>query len=234
MHNAEDVLTGLRKGFYGDKEWAFLPQVANATGGGYGRTADAVALNCWPSRGMELHGIEVKCYGGDFKREMAKPEKAEAIAQYCDRWYIAIPAEGIVKPAELPPTWGLYVVDEKPRMLVMATKLEPKPLTRAFIAAVMRAAQKDAGISTTEHRRLMNAHWEEAIRVGRRSMASSRDDERVRWQIESLTQLEEQAKRALKSIQRELVDVKKMAIEPPFSDETCDAPQAINAVDPHL
>lgn len=89
--------------------WAFLTQVRNGTG--YGRrvrTADAIAMSLWPSRGLELHGFEVKSYRGDWIHEFKTPEKAEEIARFCHRWWIV--AEGdVVETAEIPPTWGLMV-----------------------------------------------------------------------------------------------------------------------------
>lgn len=216
--NAEDVVQQLRKSFYSEREWAFLPQVADSTGSGYGRTADAIALNCWPSRGMELHGFEIKTYRGDFKREMEKPEKAEAVAQYCDRWFLVVPESLKITPDDLPPTWGLFVMGEKPALAKPAAKLDAKPLTRAFIASVLRAAQKEGGIPTSEHQRLLNAKHVESFAAGRRYASTTRDDDRVRWQIDALTSLERNAKNVLASIQRDLKEVRRMEAEPPLEE----------------
>jgi hypothetical protein len=139
-----DLLAVLSKR-YPDPEWAFLVQVRNGTG--YSRTtrtADAIALNCYPSRGMELHGFEVKVTRSDWLRELAKPDKSESIQSYCDRWWIVVP-EGIVKEGELPPTWGLLELPDgktKLKLTVDAPKLEAKPLDRSFVASVLRSAAR--------------------------------------------------------------------------------------------
>ena len=46
-----NVLEQLLAGRYPAPEWAFLPQVRNSTAFTHRRTADALAFNCYPSRG---------------------------------------------------------------------------------------------------------------------------------------------------------------------------------------
>lgn len=126
----------LRKRF-ASPEWALMEEVAPATGGGT-RYADAVAMNLWRSRGHQVVGFEIKVSRGDWLRELKKPEKAEDIYRYCDQWWIVAP-RGVVKEGELPANWGLFelratgIVQEK-----AAPKLDPQPLTKAFIASLMR------------------------------------------------------------------------------------------------
>lgn len=125
---------------YQSPEWAFLPQVRNATGfARTTRTADAIALNLWPSRGMELYGFELKSYRGDWIRELKNPAKADEISGYCDRWWVVVAEKEFVQPGELPPTWGLLAPrGGKLIAITEAPKLEAKPLTKAFIAAALR------------------------------------------------------------------------------------------------
>lgn len=122
-------------------EWAFIEEVPNATGGRASRSADALALNMWPSRGLELHGFEVKVSRGDWLRELKDPGKADEIFGYCDRWWVVAGDKDLVKDGELPPTWGLLV----PRgdglaIKVQAPPLQAKPLDRLFIASMVRRA----------------------------------------------------------------------------------------------
>lgn len=117
--------------------YAFLEGVANGTGGVKLRTADAVAMSVWPSRGLELHGLEVKVSRSDWKRELENPAKAEAVCKFMDRWWVAAP-EGVVSKDELPPTWGLLEIGEKLKTTVSAPKLSPVPVTRAFLAELLR------------------------------------------------------------------------------------------------
>lgn len=75
---------------------------------------DFLAINTWPSRGMELIGHEVKVSMSDWKAELAKADKAERFARFCRRWYVAVPAELAAKiKHEVPPTWGLLSVSDK-------------------------------------------------------------------------------------------------------------------------
>ncbi len=94
---------------YDPKNFAFLWEVGNATGANCRRHADALAMSLWPSRGMVLIGHEIKASRSDWVKELDNPEKAEAVYQYCDRWYLVVGDASIVKPGELPATWGLMV-----------------------------------------------------------------------------------------------------------------------------
>ncbi len=127
---------------YRQPEWALFFEVGNATGFNTKRHADAVAMNMYPSRGLSLHGFEFKISKSDWKRELADPQKAEEIAQYCDLWSV-VAGPGVVGPGELPVSWGLIeLVNGKLRTRVAAAKHEAKPLTRSFIAAILRGQAK--------------------------------------------------------------------------------------------
>jgi len=71
------------------------------------------------------------------------PEKAEAVAQYCDHWWI-VTTEGIVKEGELPPTWGLielqYDLLRAPKLVTIkdAPAKDSMPVGRSFMAALFR------------------------------------------------------------------------------------------------
>lgn len=125
-------------------EWAVMTEVASRTGGGGGDTryADAIAMNLWPSRGLAIHGFEVKVYRGDWMRELKNPEKAEAIHRFCDYWWIVAP-DGVVLDGELPEGWGLLSPNNGARLRVVtkaAKVAEPTPAGRGFLAAMLRRA----------------------------------------------------------------------------------------------
>lgn len=125
--------------------YSILFEVPNATGGGRGRSADALAMGLWPSRGLLLHGFEIKVSRSDWLRELKRPEKADAVCRYCDRWWIVAGSEGIVKDEELPPTWGLLVANHsKLWTQVDAPPLEPAAMDRAFLASIMRQVHAQA------------------------------------------------------------------------------------------
>ena len=96
-------------------------------------------MNLFPSRGLAVHGVEIKVARGDLIKELAQPQKADEIAQFCDFWYVATP-KGLCDPDELPITWGLLELHDNGaiRERKKATKLEAKPLSRVFIAAMAR------------------------------------------------------------------------------------------------
>jgi hypothetical protein len=132
---------------YAQPEWALMEEVANGTGTSATNYADAIAMNMFESRGLEIHGFEIKVSRQDWLRELASAGKAEAIQQFCDRWWVVAPAD-VVKLDELPPTWGLLTVSkegDRMRQTRAAPKLEPQTLPRGFVAAMLRNVAKAEG-----------------------------------------------------------------------------------------
>ena len=88
-----------------------------------------------------MHGFEIKVSRGDWLRELKNPGKADELIAHCDRWWIVAAESAIVANAELPPTWGLFApAGGRLAVVVQAPKLEPQPLDRAFVAALLRRA----------------------------------------------------------------------------------------------
>lgn len=134
---AADIKALLRKR-YPKGEWALAFEVADATGGRGRRLADAVAMNMWPSRGLAIHGFEIKVSKTDWKKELLSPEKAEAVSKYCDHWWIVAP-QGIVREEDVPATWGYLEVRDGQILQVKAAPLrEAEPVTKEFMAALFR------------------------------------------------------------------------------------------------
>lgn len=137
----------------GAGEWAFMPQVRNAAGFDASRTLDALALHLWPSRGLVLHGYEVKTSRSDFLREIKDPAKAEAFCRLVEFFWIVAP-KGVVKKGELPTTWGLIEVhgtgtqEDSWRLrtktaapCLLQAKYHPNrgPLPRGLVVSMLRA-----------------------------------------------------------------------------------------------
>lgn len=187
-----DVKAALRARFC-SPEWALFFEVADATGARHNRWADAVAMNLWPSRGLTIHGFEVKVSRTDWQRELKDPAKSAPVQRFCDHWWIVAPA-GVVKDGELPTTWGHYEV--KPggamREVVAAPKLEAEPVTRMFVAAMMRrASAADEDIV-----RAAAAAEVERLRSG--------DEKRMQSEIERRT-------RELKDLQEQLEEIERIS-----------------------
>lgn len=125
-------------------EWATFFEVHNSTGATQRRSADAIAMNLFPSRGLRLHGFEFKASRGDWLRELKDPAKSWPIQRYCDHWWI-VAFPDIVKTEELPPTWGLYVLKGSGlHAVVKAPLLDAEPVDAPFLAALLRRANEFA------------------------------------------------------------------------------------------
>jgi len=123
------------RAYYGS-EAVVLSQVGNATGAGHRRLIDALAVGIWPSRGLYLHAIEIKISKSDLMRELKNPEKADEIARFCDKFFIAAP---FIPPEGVPNAWGWYTVgDGVARRMRDAAAIEAQPLNRSFVAAIAR------------------------------------------------------------------------------------------------
>lgn len=136
---SDDIVAALRVR-YGPPEWAIFFEVANATGGLAAGRADAIAMNLWPSRGLAIHGFEIKVSRSDWARERANPAKAEVMARYCDFWWVVAPV-GIVDDFDLPHTWGLLTVNDNYRVKqrAAAEKNHAVKFDKQFLASLVRA-----------------------------------------------------------------------------------------------
>lgn len=125
---------------YAPPAYGFLREVRNGTG--YlrsTRTCDGLAMSLYPSRGLELTGFEIKTIRSDWLKELNDPSKADEFVNFCDKWYLAVSDETIVKPGELPMGWGLMVLKGKYlRVAVVAEQRKPDPIDRLFLASIFR------------------------------------------------------------------------------------------------
>lgn len=152
---------------YPKDSYAYMEEVPNGTGGNKSRSADALVMSLWPSRGLYLYGFEVKASRADWLNELKQPAKADAICRFCDFWYLVAGDESIVQPGELPPTWGLIVPSGgKLRVRVEAPKLEAQPITRAFLAGLFRAAQ-DNIMPAAQAKKIHDDAYKEGLERGR-------------------------------------------------------------------
>lgn len=149
LRTSADVLAAMRLR-YTAPEYALFEEVGNATGGGASRRADALVMGLWPSRGLDLHGFEIKVSRTDVVRELRDPRKAEAIATYCDFWWLVVGSASIVKLEEVPANWGLIVPVGGPKGTTLRTvkeakRLEPKAIDKKFLAALLRRVSETFG-----------------------------------------------------------------------------------------
>lgn len=191
----EEMIFSKLKLQYGEQEWVLLPQVRAATGGYVTRTADALAMNCWHSRGLVVHGFEFKSRRSDWLRELAAPEKQEqGVYRYCDRWWIVAGHPDIVKREEVPAPWGFARAEgDKLKIIKKAPKLEPVALDRAFIASVLRNVRDKSGLPDT----VLKRKYQEGFEEGRKAALGQRqyEMERLRADYAQLQALQQDFER---------------------------------------
>jgi hypothetical protein len=119
-----------------------LEEVPPATGFASG-AIDAVSVGMWPSRGCLVEGYELKVSRGDWLGELKEPAKAENLARFCDRFWLVVGDDKVIKDGEVPAPWGILrakggrlLCDREP------ADLEPQDRPPAFIAALLRRAVK--------------------------------------------------------------------------------------------
>ncbi len=132
----------------GNEGLLVVGQVGNTTGYRHSRTADALMIQTWPSRGLSITGVEYKCDRADWRRELRNGQKAEKIAEYCHYWLVLAPKD-VVPIEEVPGGWGLWEIHktEKQTRLLRTknppAKVDPpKPIDYGFLAAILRAREK--------------------------------------------------------------------------------------------
>ena len=138
----EKQLVSLVHAKYEGEAFARLAQVRNATG--YGskiRTADAMVMSLWPSRGIWLAGFEMKSSRSDWLAELKQPAKAEEIGRWCHYWWLVVSNENVVRGDELPVTWGLMMPDASGKKLLVvkeAVRNDPPAIGFDFLASIFR------------------------------------------------------------------------------------------------
>lgn len=160
-----------------------LPQVRDAAGFDATRTADALVMQLWPSRGLHLEGFEVKCSRSDLLTELKQPEKAERIARWCEKWWLVLADEAFIKDGELPEEWGLLVRrgDRLHCVKQAPVRKVPKELPKSFLAALLR--QVDRELHRPGEVALKEAEGRGYERGKRDAGAAARDLEALRAQV---------------------------------------------------
>jgi len=189
---ASDIRAGMAKRWC-DPQWAIMWEVGEGTGAMSGRYADAVMMSLWPSRGLELHGVEIKISRSDWKREAADPSKAEAVARYCDRWWIHTPPGIVDDLSDLPPAWGLREFDGKRWTTIReAEKTAAEQISRPFLAALLRRADGT-----------MKGMIEEAMRDARQAAQDEAERSRQRFRQD----VDEAVKRRTEQLEKSAANV---------------------------
>lgn len=178
---AADVRRLLKKAFP-TPTYGVLYEVARGTGMNANRHLDAMVMSLWPSRGLDLTGVEIKVSRSDWRRELEQPQKAEELAQFCDFFCVAAPA-GVVPFVEVPAKWGLYEFGKDGRLQITkapARQEDKREPTKHLMAALFRAAnraadQDDIDAAVSGKMRELEATFEKRVEdrvTSRRSLES--------------------------------------------------------------
>jgi hypothetical protein len=166
--------------------YGFFRHIKSSTGySANDRTADALAIGLWPSRGIELHGFEVKVSRSDWLKELQNPAKADEIGRFCHRWWIVTgDRKNIILPGELPPTWGwLAPQGGSLREMVGAPRMDPRPMTLNFIASLFRRMDRHFSEGYVSKDQIQ-PKLKEAFEQGKHKAVMDRD-----WEIRSLREM---------------------------------------------
>lgn len=188
---AKDVRAALLNR-YRAPEWATFFEVQDSTGAAASRSADAIAMSLYPSRGLRLHGFEIKVSRSDWLHELKQPDKSVALQRYCDHWWIVTPAD-IVREGELPPTWGhLILKGNGLNCAVKAPLLEREQWSPNFLAALLRRAHeaRERGIREGVDQAMANE----------RAAIADTVRQRVERELSSLRSINQAAARKLEEI----------------------------------
>lgn len=142
---ADDIRKALSER-YCEPDWYLGFEVGDGCGSEVTRHADAIAICPYPSRGYEALGFEIKVSKQDLKREIEQPAKAEALAKYCNYWFLVVP-KGLTDDIQIPEPWGIIeYIDGKLRQKKKAAffkNIIDIGFCCAFIRGIRRKDDKD-------------------------------------------------------------------------------------------
>lgn len=131
----------LVRGRFPAGEYALMAEVSDAAGYNRRRSADYIAVSTWPSRGLAVHGIEVKSHRNDWLNEKKNPAKQENHFRYCDYFWLLTTKEQVCKLEEVPDSWGwMEIRCQKIFTVKQAPKLSPVDLSKSFVVAMLKRA----------------------------------------------------------------------------------------------
>lgn len=183
--NAADLLRMIRARYQGP-EWAVLDELHDGTGGSATRRFDAVAFNCWPSRGFIRLGFEIKVSRADFSKELSAHEKRAALERHCHEVYFVVSA-GVCTAREIPEPWGLLEVrGDKLHCTRKPAHRKVDKLDESFGVCAIRRLTEAADAERQRHYRFDGAELTQAdidARVGEALKGEREHIERERLRV---------------------------------------------------
>ena len=119
-------------------EWALLTELRLSTGyAGSEQRMDAVAFNCWPSKGHVRIGFEVKASRADLLRDL-RSSKWQGYLPFVHQFYFVLPRETKFIWSEVPDQAGVIRWNGEQ---VQMTETHPAPLLTPDIGDIQRSDQ---------------------------------------------------------------------------------------------
>lgn len=118
-------------------------EVRDSTGFDSTRSADALSIAMYGTRGREITGFEIKISRSDWLRELKQPEKAEEIGKFCDWFYLVTNDDSIAKVEEIPTPWGWMVLKgSRLKVIKKPEKMKPLPLDRPMLCSLLYSVRQ--------------------------------------------------------------------------------------------
>lgn len=155
------------------------------------RRADAVHIGLWQSRGAgRIDVCELKVSRADFRRELDKPEKAEAWWPYSTTFSIVAPSVEIAPPEELPTGWGLMVPQARGRRFRVVVKPEERTpeLTIGLLLTLLKNTETTKVNALRQQSSQLHVQFREQAEQARRARGLINPEEMRR--LEFLERLE--------------------------------------------
>lgn len=118
MEITSEIILGLLKQRYRDRQWSYFPEMVFSTKAKSDNEQadsriDFWVMNLWGSRKYERISFEIKISRHDLLRELRKPEKREPGLRISNTFYYIMP-DGCCEISDIPPECGLLVI-KKPK-----------------------------------------------------------------------------------------------------------------------
>lgn len=150
------------------------------------RRADAVHIGLWQSRGAgRIDVCELKVSRADFRRELDKPEKAEAWWPYSTTFSIVAPSVEVAPPDELPPGWGLMVPQARGRRFKVVVKPEEREprITIGLLLTLLKNTETTKVNALRQQSSQLHVKFREQAEQARRARGEIRPEEMRRLEL---------------------------------------------------
>lgn len=178
------------RGKYQAPHYVLMFEVRDSTGFDSTRSADAMAISLYQTKGREVIGFEIKHARSDWLRELKQPDKAEEIGKFCDYFYLVTQDDSIARIDELPMPWGWMVVKgQRLKVMKKPERMQPRPLDRPMLCSLLYTLREHCQSETKKQIR-------EEVDAGVKSHHSGQA-----WEIENLKKKMAELEKAVKDFE---------------------------------